>query len=60
MIQLLSRNPEMDSCRRILTDLADRILNDSGRSEAELSILITDDEEICSDVLNCWFVHAIL
>jgi len=29
-----------------LTDLADRILDDSGRSEAELSILVTDDEEI--------------
>lgn len=29
-------------------DLAARILEDSGRSEAELSILITDDEEICS------------
>jgi probable rRNA maturation factor len=32
----------------ILTDLADRILNDLDRSEAELSILITDDEEIRS------------
>jgi probable rRNA maturation factor len=29
-------------------DLAGRILSDSGRSEAELSILITDDEEISS------------
>ena len=29
-------------------DLAARILDDSDRSEAELSILITDDEEICS------------
>jgi probable rRNA maturation factor len=29
-------------------DLAGRILDDSGRSEAELSILITDDEEVCS------------
>ena len=29
-------------------DLAGRILDDSDRSEAELSILITDDEEICS------------
>jgi len=28
--------------------LAGRILNDWDRSEAELSILITDDEEICS------------
>lgn len=48
MIQFLSRNPEMNSYRKILKDLANRILNDSGRSEAELSILITDDEEICS------------
>ena len=31
-----------------MTDLADRILDDSGRSEAELSIFITDDEEIGS------------
>lgn len=31
-----------------MTDLAARILDDSGRSEAELSILITDDEEIWS------------
>jgi probable rRNA maturation factor len=38
----------MDSYRKTLTDLAGRILDDSGRSEAELSILITDDEEICS------------
>jgi len=38
----------MDSYQRTLTELAGRILNDSGRSEAELSILITDDEEICS------------
>jgi probable rRNA maturation factor len=38
----------MDSYRKILTDLAGRILDDSGRSEAELSILITDDEEISS------------
>lgn len=29
-----------------MTNLAGRILNDLGRSEAELSILITDDEEI--------------
>jgi len=29
-------------------ELAAQILDDSGRSEAELSILITDDEEICS------------
>jgi probable rRNA maturation factor len=29
-------------------ELAGRILNDWGRSEAELSILVTDDEEICS------------
>ena len=48
MIQFLSRNPEMDSYRKILTDLARQILNDSGRSDAELSILITNDEEICS------------
>jgi probable rRNA maturation factor len=48
MIQLLSRNPDMESYRTILTDLADKILSDSGRSEAELSILITDDEEIRS------------
>jgi probable rRNA maturation factor len=38
----------MDSYQRTLTELAGIILNDSGRSEAELSILITDDEEICS------------
>jgi len=38
----------MESYRKILTDLADRILDDSGRSEAELSILITDDDEISS------------
>jgi probable rRNA maturation factor len=38
----------MDSYRKILTDLAGKILDDSGRSEAELSILITDDEEIRS------------
>jgi probable rRNA maturation factor len=38
----------MDFYRKTLTDLADRILDDSGRNEAELSILITDDEEICS------------
>ena len=43
---MLSRNPEMESYRTILTDLADRILNDLDKSEAELSILITDDEEI--------------
>lgn len=48
MIQFLSRNPEMDSYRKSLTDLAGRILDDSGRSEAELSILVTDDEEIHS------------
>ena len=48
MIQFLSRNPEIDSYRKTLTELAGRILDDSGRSEAELSILITDDEEICS------------
>ena len=29
-------------------ELAAQILDDSGRSEAELSILITDDDEICS------------
>jgi probable rRNA maturation factor len=38
----------MDSYRKTLTDLAGTILDDSGRSNAELSILITDDEEICS------------
>jgi probable rRNA maturation factor len=38
----------MDFYRKTLTELAGRILDDSGRSEAELSILITDDEEICS------------
>ena len=38
----------MDFYRKTLMDLAARILDDSGRSEAELSILITDDEEICS------------
>jgi probable rRNA maturation factor len=38
----------MESYWKTLTDLAGRILDDSGRSEAELSILITDDEEICS------------
>lgn len=48
MIQFLSRNPEMDFYRRTLTELAARILDDSGRSDAELSILITNDEEICS------------
>ena len=48
MIQFLSRNPEMDSYRKSLTDLAGKILDDSGRSEAELSILVTDDEEIHS------------
>ena len=48
MIQYLSRNPEMDFYRKPLTDLAARILNDSGRSDAELSILVTDDEEIRS------------
>ena len=48
MIQFLSRNPEMDFYRKTLTDLASRILNDSDRSDAELSILITDDEEMCS------------
>ncbi len=48
MIQFLSRNPETDSYRKTLTDLAGRILDDSGRSEAELSILITDDREIRS------------
>ena len=48
MIQFLSRNPEMDFYRKTLTELAARILNDSGRSDAELSILITNDEEICS------------
>lgn len=48
MIQFLSRNPEMDFYRKTLTDLAGRILRDSGRGEAELSILITGDEEIRS------------
>ena len=48
MVQFLSRHPEMDFYQKNLTDLAQKILNDSGRSEAELSILITDDEEICS------------
>ena len=48
MIQFLSRNPEMDFYRRTLTELAARILDDLGRSDAELSILITNDEEICS------------
>ncbi|UCF88821.1 MAG: rRNA maturation RNase YbeY [bacterium] len=48
MIQLLSRNPEMESFRKTLMDLAEKILKDSGRSDAELSLLITDDEEIRS------------
>ena len=48
MIQFLSRNPEMDFYRKTLTELAARILDDLGRSDAELSILITNDEEICS------------
>lgn len=34
--------------RKSLTEIASRILNDSGRSDAELSILITGDEEIRS------------
>ena len=48
MIQFLSRNPEMGFYRKTLTDLADRILSDLGRSDAELSLLVTDDEEIHS------------
>ena len=46
MIYYLSRNPEMDRYRKSLKDLARRILDDSGRSDAELSILVTDDREI--------------
>jgi probable rRNA maturation factor len=38
----------MDFYRKILTDLAGRILSDSGKGDAELSILITGDEEIRS------------
>jgi len=38
----------MDGYRKNLTELAGRILNDWGRSDAELSLLITDDEEIWS------------
>ena len=36
----------MDFYRKILTNLAARILSDSDRNEAELSILVTDDAEI--------------
>ena len=46
MVQLLIRNPEARSHRRTLRELASRILRDLGSPDAELSILITDDEEV--------------
>ena len=48
MIQFLSRKPEMATHMKSLTELASRILNDLDRSSAELSILVTDDDEIRS------------
>ena len=46
MVQLLIRNPEARSHRRTLRELASRILRDLGSPDAELSILVTDDEEM--------------
>ena len=55
MIQFMSRKPEMAIHKKSLTELASRILSDLDRSEAELSILVTDDEEIRS--LNSTYRH---
>ncbi len=46
MVQLQIRNPKARSHRKALKNLATRILKDLGNPDAELSIVITDDEEI--------------
>ena len=46
MVQFLIRIPEARTHLRILKELSSRILKDLASSDAELSILVTDDEEI--------------
>ncbi|UCG38918.1 MAG: rRNA maturation RNase YbeY [bacterium] len=48
MVRVLIRSPEAEPLRRMLRDLASRILSDLGRAEAELSILVTDDGQVRS------------